>query len=92
MPRKEYELEQVTSDEPTHEEPETESKSQRFVRLANARVNKALKAIEQIKHLSSPNYESTPEQRIAVFSALARALADAEKAFQGRKETEQFHL
>lgn len=52
-----------------------ESKSERFHRLIEARVNKAIKIIHLIGNCSTEsNYEYTPEQVSQVFDALQREL------------------
>lgn len=52
-----------------------ESKSERFHRLIEARVNKAIKMIRLIGNCSTEsNYEYTPEQVSQVFDALQREL------------------
>lgn len=55
-----------------------ESKSERFHRLIEARVNKAIKMIRLIGNCSTEsNYEYTPEQVSQVFDALQRELTAA---------------
>jgi hypothetical protein len=51
----------------------TETRQQKFVRLANARVSKAVKAIYNIGNLGGTGYESTQEQRDKVVAALTDA-------------------
>ena len=48
-------------------------KAARFKRLAEARTNKALKAIRLIGNLTGANYQSTEEQRHAISDALKDA-------------------
>lgn len=50
--------------------PEGETKQQRFVRLATARVNKVRKALDQIGLLGGVNYDSTEEQRNRISDAI----------------------
>lgn len=47
-----------------------ESKSERFVRLAEPRVNRACKAISMIGHLAANSYEYTEKQVESMFEAL----------------------
>jgi len=54
--------------------PENETKSQRFVRLAQKRVPKAIKAINGIAALAGNGYEFTDEQRDKVIDALESAV------------------
>lgn len=56
-----------------------ESKAERFVRLAEPRVNRACKAISMIGHLAASSYEYTEQQVDAMFRALQQEL-DAQKA------------
>ena len=48
----------------------TETKADKFKRLASARVTKALNSIDLIGNLSGSGYEYTPEQIEAIFTAL----------------------
>ena len=64
-----------------NEEPETgkenESKSERFIRLAEGRVTKARMAISRLSYLSNTgNYEYTPQQVEQMFSVLEQELAE----------------
>lgn len=56
-----------------------ESKAERFVRLAEPRVNRACKAISMIGHLAASSYEYTEQQVEAMFGAMQQEL-DAQKA------------
>ena len=48
---------------------ETESKHDKFKRLATPRVTNAIKKIELIGNLSSSGYEYTPEEVEKIFNA-----------------------
>lgn len=61
--------------------PENETKAEKFIRLGNKRLNKSLKAIEQIKNLSSNAYESKPEQVDYIINKLTKAVEDIKNAF-----------
>jgi len=50
--------------------PENETKQQKFIRLATARVNKVRKALDQIGLLGGPSYDSTDEQRDKIAQAI----------------------
>jgi predicted component of type VI protein secretion system len=52
----------------------TETKAQKFVRLAQARVPKALKSIYNIGNLGGAGYDSTPDQREKIATALREAV------------------
>lgn len=72
---------EAVKNEPAVEEQEIEhvegeSKEDAFKRLANARVNKAIKMIALIGNLSSAQYSSTEAQHDAIERAL-RAQVDA---------------
>lgn len=56
-----------------------ESKAERFVRLAEPRVNRACKAISMIGHLAASSYEYTEKQVESMFSAMQEEL-NAQKA------------
>ena len=56
-----------------------ESKSERFVRLAEPRVYRACKAISMIGHLAASSYEYTEKQVEAMFGAMQEEL-NAQKA------------
>lgn len=62
--------------------PEKETKSERFVRVAEARVNKLIKMIRLLGNCSRPgSYEHTPSQVNQIFTTLADELASARKRF-----------
>lgn len=63
--------------------PEKETvKSERFVRVAEARVNKLIKMIRLLGNCSSPGtYKYTPAQVNQIFTTLADELASARKSF-----------
>ena len=56
-----------------------ESKAERFVRLAEPRVNRACKAISMIGHLAASSYEYTEKQVDSMFGAMQEEL-NAQKA------------
>ena len=79
-----------------NEEPETgkenESKSERFIRLAEGRVTKARMAISRLSYLSNTgNYEYTPQQVEQMFSVLEQELAEVKSGFmKTAKEEKKF--
>lgn len=79
-----------------NEEPETgkenESKSERFIRLAEGRVTKARMAISRLSYLSNTgNYEYTPQQVEQMFSVLEQDLAEVKSGFmKTAKEEKKF--
>jgi hypothetical protein len=54
--------------------PADETKEQKFVRLATARVNKVRKALDQIGLLGGASYVSTEEQRKKIIEALEESM------------------
>lgn len=63
-----------------------------FVRLANARVNKALESIRLIGNLSNrSNYSYTEEDADRIINALRTAVTDCKRRFDiaGRSEIEE---
>ena len=73
---------------------EGESKQDKFKRLASQRVRNAIKKIELIGNLSSPGYESTPEDVEKIFATLQQTLESAKGKFSKAKkeETGKFEL
>lgn len=61
--------------------PPNETKQGKFKRLAEKRLNKSLKAIKQLKNLSTSAYESKPEQVIYIIEKLGVAVEDVKKSF-----------
>lgn len=59
-----------------------ETKRAKFVRLATARVNKAIKAIQQIGNLSGSAYEYGEEDLAKIKSGLAEASTQTLARFQ----------
>lgn len=51
----------------------TENKGEKFVRLAQSRVSKAVNAVYNIGNLGGSSYESTQEQRDKIIKALTDA-------------------
>ena len=73
--------------------PKNETKEQKFVRLANMRVNKAIKAIRQIGQLGAPTYESTTQQRNRIAETLQNELSIAVDGLNSKKvATQDFKL
>ena len=65
----------------------SESPRQKFVRLANARVNKAIKQIDLIGNLSNrSNYEYNDKDVEQIFDAIKSALKDAQTRFDSEKK------
>lgn len=62
-----------------------ESRNQKFVRLANARVSTAVKKIYQIGNLGGAGYESTADQR----DKIAKVLQDAVESAISRLNKDQ---
>ncbi len=60
----------------------SESREEKFKRLAEKRVNVALDKIRLIGNLASPQYAFSPEQIERIITALQSAVADVEEKFQ----------
>jgi hypothetical protein len=61
--------------------PKDETKADKFRRLANQRLRKAIKEIEAIGKLAAVSYESTPDQIGKIVAALNAAVTRVDKAF-----------
>lgn len=61
----------------------TETDRDKFVRLANKRVNNAIKAIELIENLSNrSNYDYTQEDTEKLFNMLNQGVKGVSRAFR----------
>ena len=71
-----------------------ESKEERFKRLAEPRVNRALEKIRIIGNLTTSQYSFTPEQAKKILMALQGALNEVEQKFKKRldRQTSSFEL
>lgn len=58
----------------------------RFVRIANKRVPKALKAVSGIGNLAGAGYSKTPAQVSAIVDALLAAVKEIERKLSGGKQ------
>lgn len=68
-----------------------ETKEQKFIRLAEYRMNKAIKVVESISNLANrSSYEYSEEQVNAMFSALENTIADVKSTFLPKKERGAF--
>jgi len=72
----------------------SESKEDKFRRLAGMRVNNALQKIRIIGNLAGPGYSYTPEQIEKIIAALNGAIAEVEAKFQKKieKDKDKFAL
>jgi signal transduction histidine kinase len=66
-----------------------ESKADRFVRLATARVTKVLQQLKHLGNLGGPSYESTEMQRKSIQTAITAALTTAIDRMNKVKAAEQ---
>ena len=62
-----------------------ETKEERSIRLANKRVNNAIKKISLIENLATGNYSFTDEQRQKIVDALSDAVVNVDTAFNTKK-------
>lgn len=69
-----------------------ETKQQKFVRLANQRVNNAIRKIRLVANLGGSGYEGSPEQKSKIVNALASEVNKVANAFKstGRKQEDSF--
>lgn len=68
-----------------------ETKEQKYIRLAEYRMNKAIKAVESISNLANrSSYEYSEEQVNAMFTVLENTVADVKSTFQPKKEKGAF--
>lgn len=64
-----------------------ESKAERFIRVATARVEKALVALEKVENCSNRNtYEFSESQTAAIFAALDNALTKIKAAYAKKEK------
>lgn len=63
-----------------------ETKSARFLRVAEPRVNRACKAISLIGNLARGDYEYTDEQANAMIAAIQNELDGVKMAFKRKQE------
>jgi hypothetical protein len=68
------------------EENVRESPRQKFVRLANKRVVKAIKAIQLLGNLSSPAYQYDENDVIKIFEAIQAEVEQARSKFSNREK------
>ena len=61
----------------------------KFVRIANKRIPRTLKAIEGIAQLGAKQYVKSEAQVTATVKALKEAVSRVESALSGRKEAQQ---
>lgn len=70
-------------------------KRNKFIRLANKRVNKAIRALQMIQNLSNArNYDFNDEQANKIIKALQSEMNNIRKSFRndGKGETNNFSL
>ena len=64
-----------------------ETKAEKFIRLGEYRMNKAIDAIGRLEHLANKSaYEYTAEQVEAMFGALENKVADVKAKFSTKKQ------
>lgn len=86
-----YDVENITADaeENMNEESnakENETRAEKFIRLGEFRMNKAMDAIARLENLSNrSSYEYSQEQVDAMFGALENQIADIKAKFVPKK-------
>jgi len=63
-----------------------ETRHARFIRLKNKRMPQVLKALDGIINLSSPAYESSPEEQTKILNAIRLKLIDVENSFKAQEK------
>jgi ActR/RegA family two-component response regulator len=72
--------------------PANETNAQRFVRVANHRVNTILTSLKAIGQLGASQYESKPEQRKKIEEAIKMATEKAMQAMAKGEPVSEFKL
>ncbi len=73
--------------------PTDETPAQCFIRLAQGRTNKAVKAISLIAQLTGSAYESNETQQRAIVAALEASVDQVKEVFAGKaKSSDSFKL
>jgi light-regulated signal transduction histidine kinase (bacteriophytochrome) len=72
--------------------PKNETDAQKFVRLANHRVNTILRSYKQLGQLGGKQYQSLPEQRKKIETVLTEALSRAMQAMSKGETVQDFKL
>lgn len=67
----------------------SETRNDKFKRLATKRVRNVIKKIENIGKLSSPSYEYTDEEVEKIFSALQETLDNVKALFSAKRPKEK---
>lgn len=80
-------MENVTVNTPAEKAEET--KAEKFIRLGEYRMNKAIDAIGRLENLANKSaYEYTPEQVEAMFAVLESKVAEVKAKFRVTKNKE----
>jgi len=97
MPKKDVEETEAKEDSEETDDKKNETPEERFLRLATARTNKAVKMIEGIGKLKGGGYkhDKRPERlakiKTAIMDALNKAIPD-EAAMPGSEDAPKFKL
>jgi hypothetical protein len=73
----------------TPTEIKTETKKEKFTRLAEARTTAALQKIELLSNLASSNYEYDARQAQMIVNALLSAVADLKRKFEKARKADK---
>ena len=83
--------ESVDTEEQESVSPENETKAEKFVRLAEGRVNKSISALERIGALANrSSYEYTEEQIDSMFGAIYDELDEVKSKFVIKEKPKGF--
>lgn len=71
----------------------SETKREKFVRLAEKRMDNALKSISLVENLANPNvYEYSKEDSNKIVKALKDAVAELERSYNSTDKPKKFKL
>lgn len=76
-------------EENEEEENQNETRNERFIRLAEGRVNKLVEMLHRIDNLSSSNYEYTEDQALQIFDFIQNEIDEVRGHFFKSEKTER---
>lgn len=75
--------------EENEEENQNETRNERFIRLAEGRVNKLVEMLHRIDNLSSSNYEYTEDQALQIFDFIQNEIDEVRSHFFKSEKVER---
>jgi hypothetical protein len=70
---------------PIAPEPTDETREQKFKRLGQKRVTRALNSVRLVKNLGSPNYAASDDDKLRILAALEEAVDEVRSTFLRKK-------